>query len=148
MSWPQACWSRWEEKWKVCLHIVEAIVEWISGWICKTVWKPIPSTWQAVLLYIIYIHPTVQLPYLPTLPLLLWTYTLGIEETSHPKYIGPPLKYPSRKLGISFQKFCKPEAQCGWIPGHSFPDMRYASIIHVVQGISQILKKCKVKIKE
>lgn len=84
-------------------------------------------------------------PHLPSWATLLRTHTLGIKETSHPKHIGPPFKYPSRKLSISFQKFSKPEAQCGWVPGHSFPDLRYASIIHVVQGISQVLKKIKLK---
>lgn len=102
----------------------------------------------SVLLYIIYIFiPQCNYPHLPTLPALLWAHTLWIKETSHPKYIGPPLKYPSRKLSVSFQKFSEPEAQCGWIPGHSFPDLRYASIIHVVQGVSQILKKVKLKYK-
>jgi len=66
---------------------------------------------------------------------------LGIEETSHPEHIGPPFKYPGRKLSISFQKFSKPEAQCGGVPGHSFPDLGYTGVVHVVQSISQVLEK-------
>lgn len=136
------------------------MLERISIKSVKQIWKdylgpqPLKASVQhsagctSILFYIRYIYHTVLLydhPYLPSLPTLLWAHTLGIKETSHPEHIGPPFKYPSRKLSISFQKFSKPEAQCGWIPGHSFPDLRYASIIHVVQGISQVLKKIKLK---
>lgn len=113
------------------------MVERISEWICKTntggssvvsnLWKRVSNTQQAIYPFILFnirhMHHTVLLynpPHRPGLPTLLWAHTLGIKETSHPEYIGPAFKYPSRKLSISFQKFGKPEAQCGWVPGHFF----------------------------
>lgn len=70
---------------------------------------------------------------------------MGIEEASHPEDIGSPFKYPHRKLRVSLQEFGEPEAQGGGVPGHPFPDLRYASIVHVVQGIPQVLKKIKLE---
>jgi len=41
---------------------------------------------------------------------------LGIEEPRHPKLIRPSLKYPRVELNVSFQQFCKPEAEGGRFP--------------------------------
>lgn len=79
------------------------------------------------------------------LPALLGARTLGIKEASHPKHIRPPFKYPSGELCVSFQKFGKPEAQRGRIPGHPFPELRDTRVVHVVQGVSQVLRKARVR---
>ena len=84
---------------------------------------------------------TAQTPTPSRLPTLRGAHTLGIKEAGHPERIGPPFKYPGRKLSVPFQELGEPEAQRGRVPGHSFPDLRYASVIHVVQGISQVLKQ-------
>lgn len=68
------------------------------------------------------------------------SYTLWIEEASHPKFIRPARLDPRFQLLISLDQLCEPKAKGRRFPRLCLPNTRNPCIIDIVQSIFQLLE--------
>ena len=65
---------------------------------------------------------------------------LWVEESSHPEAGWSSVEEPRAELVVAVQEVSEPESEGGRLPGNPPPRVGNTRIIHVVQGIAQVLR--------